>query len=262
MKRTMTIVLAAGLALSMTACEALDRVLQVNIFESFSALNSADIAAASADELLTMSGSDAFYESLAEDPEAEAQVLATLDAAKEDLAADSPEFQEITVLQASIVLETTPAADFVGNVAGALTTVMEESEDVDIEGLVEDLLPADVYGADGALDEEVFIEMIDALVAADLYFQQLGGAIGEGGYADGADVSAGDIAQQALVSAIVANIDPPAGYDTTGEYLYALLTDTSGSVAEPTDYAMPDMESGYLYNLLLAANIDLSGAAE
>lgn len=264
MRRTITIVLAAGLALSMTACEALDRVLQVNIFEPFAAMSAEDISAASADELLTMSGSDAFYEALAEDPTAEAAVLATLEDSIADASPASPEFQEVTILMANIVLETSPAADFVGNIASVITTVMDtppEGEDVDIEGIVEGLLPPEVYGADGALDETAFVEMIDALIAADLYFQQLGTAIGTDGYAEGADLSPGDVAQQALVAAIISSVVPPAGYvGTEGQYLFDLLNDDT--TPPPDDFTLPDMESGYLYNILFAANIDLSGAAE
>lgn len=263
MRRTITIVLAAGLALTMTACEALDSVLQVNIFEPFAAMSAADISSASTDELLTMSGSGAFYDALAEDPAAKTTVIATLEATQAAAAPDSPEFQEVTVLLASIVLETTPAADFVGNIASVITEVMAtpaEGEELDIEAIVQSLLPPEVY-VDGTLNEEAFIEMLDALADADLYFQQLGLAIGTDGYADGAEVSAGDVAQQALVAAMVASVEPPVGFvGTQGEYLFALMTDET--TPPPTDFTMPDMESGYLYNLLLAANLDLSGVAE
>lgn len=266
MRRTITIVLAAGLALTMTACEALDSVLQVNIFEPFAAMSAADISAASTDELLTMSGSSAFYEALAEDPTAKDTVLQTLETTKADLASSTPDFQEITALQAAIVLETTPAADFVGNIASVMTSLLSDSEETDteeegyVENLITGLLPAEVYNDDESIDETAFVAMIDALVDANIYFQQLGLAIGEDGYADGAEVSAGDVAQQALVAAVVAAIETPAGYESQGEYLYALLT--VESTPEPEAFELPDMESGYLYNLLLAANIDLSGAAE
>ena len=79
-----------------------------------------------------------------------------------------------------------------------------------------------VISADGEIDEIAFVAMIDALVAANDYYVKLGDAIGTDGYAEDADISAGDVAQAAIVSAVIASIasNPPAGY-SSGEYLYA-----------------------------------------
>ncbi|HRW25452.1 MAG TPA: hypothetical protein P5298_13670, partial [Spirochaetia bacterium] len=69
MKRTIMIVLAIAVALSMTACSALDALLSVNVFAPFAGVSAGAIEKATPDELVEMSGSESFYETLADDPE-------------------------------------------------------------------------------------------------------------------------------------------------------------------------------------------------
>ena len=100
MKRTTTIVLAVFIALSMTACDALDAILQVNVFAPFAAVSANEITTATSDELLVLSGSDSFYATLAGDDEAKAAVLVRIDAAIADPATPPADKQELIVLAA------------------------------------------------------------------------------------------------------------------------------------------------------------------
>ncbi len=261
MRKATTILLVISIAVLLTACPGLDRVLETNLYEPFAGVSAAAIKDASSDELLEMSDSDSFYETI-EDP---ADVLPTINAAMEVAEPESAEYQELAALGAMVLLETSPAGDLMENLVAALPTLAggEGEEEPDIAELLDLMLPASVYDGDD-LDPVAFTEMIDALVAANEYYVLLGTSIGEDGYADGADISAGDIATAALVSAIVANIDPPEG-TTTSEYLLLLLdpdTDPDDPDLTGGTFEMPDMESGYLANLLLAGGLDFSASAD
>ena len=264
MKRTTTIVLAVFIALSMTACDALDAILQVNVFAPFAAVSAGEIAGATSDELLELSGSSSFYETLAESDEAKDAVLDTIDAAIADPATPPADKQELIVLAAQIELQTTPAGDLINNIGGLLDDFMSGSLVVPAAGendlwtLIQDIIPASVLSESGAIDVAAFIAMINVLVEANDYYEQLGAAIGTDGYAADADVSAGDVAQSALVAALVSGVTVPAGYDSTGDYLFALATQDPAAPA--SDFTLPDMETGYLANLLAAANLSFGTA--
>ncbi len=257
MKRTIMIVLAIAVALSMTACSALDALLSVNVFAPFAGVSSGAIEKATPDELITMSGSESFYETLAAKPELKETVLKTIDEAMAEAPASSATYQELAVLGANIELQTSPAGDLINNIGGLFGSLASgdggEGEDVDFADMIAGLIPPEVKNADGSLDKEAFVAMIDALVAADAYYERLGAAIGTDGYAAGAAISAGDVAQAALVSAIIAAIPTPVGY-TTGQYLYDLQNDVPGT-PEMAEFSMPDMTTGSLYNILAAAGL-------
>ncbi|HPG85750.1 MAG TPA: hypothetical protein PLQ29_03535 [Spirochaetales bacterium] len=246
MKRTIMIVLAIAVALSMTACSALDALLSVNVFAPFAGVSSGAIEKATPDELITMSGSESFYETLAAKPELKETILKTIDKAMAEAPASSATYQELAVLGANIELQTSPAGDLINNIGGLFGSLASgdggEGEDVDFGDMIAGLIPPEVKNADGSLDKEAFVAMIDALVAADAYYERLGAAI-----------SAGDVAQAALVSAIIAAIPTPVGY-TTGQYLYDLQNDVPGT-PEMAEFSMPDMTTGSLYNILAAAGL-------
>lgn len=254
MKRTIMIVLAIAVALSMTACSALDALLSVNVFAPFAGVSAGAIEKATPDELVEMSGSESFYETLADDPELKDAILDKIDEAivgEPDTAAE----QELVILAANIELQTTPAGDLINNVGdlfGSLLSGESDGTEPDAETLISGLIPDEVISEDGVIDETGFVAMIDALVAANAYYVQLGDAIDDG-YADGADISAGDVAQAAIVSAVIAAIPTPAGY-TPGEYLYDIVTEVPGT-PEMGEFTMPTMDSGYLYNILAAAGL-------
>ena len=156
----------------------------------------------------------------------------------------------------------------INNIGGLLSDFMSgglenpAAGESDLGDLIASIIPASVLAEDGTLEGEAFIAMINGLVAANAYFETLGGAIGTDGYAEDADVSAGDVAQSALVAALVAGIEPPAAFEgDTGQYLYALLTDPDGTPPLDEEFAMPDMKTGYLANLLSAANLSFGDPA-
>lgn len=255
MKRTIMIVLAIAVALSMTACSALDALLSVNVFAPFAGVSAGAIEKATPDELVEMSESESFYETLADDPELKETVLTNID---EAMAAttDSATYEELAVLAANIELQTTPAGDLINNVGdlfGSLLSGDSGGTEPDAETLISGMIPDEVISADGEIDEIAFVAMIDALVAANDYYVLLGDAIGTDGYAEDADISAGDVAQAAIVSAVIAAIPTPTGY-TSGEYLFALLTEEPGT-PEMGEFTMPAMDSGYLSNILAAAGL-------
>jgi len=255
MKRTTMIVLATIAALSMTACDGLDKILQTNVFESFAAVSAKEIENATPDELIVLSGSDSFYEELAgtENEAAKEAVLVKIEAALVDPKTPPETKQELAVLAANVELQTTPAGELITNLAKSLEELSTGGEP-EMGELIGSILPAELLGSDDKLDpakEDDFIAMINALDAADAYYQTLGAQIGTDGYAAGADISAGDVAQSALVAAMVGAIAPPPSV-STGDYLYTLLTDPN---ATPTEYTMPATDSGYLFNILAAANM-------
>jgi hypothetical protein len=255
MKRTITIALAAAVALSMTACSALDAILQVNILKGIAALKADDIADADADTLLQMSNSGSFYDALADDPAVKAEVLDTLDAGIVG-DADTADEQELAILAADILLRTTAAGDLVNKVAAIAADLFQETIDTNLQELIVTIVPASLLTEDGSVKEGAFLEMVDALLDADAYYQKLGNGIPTGVYAPDADISAsdaGNIAQSALIAAVVAAVVPTGGL-TTGEYLFSLLTSPNPEV---DTFVLPNMESGYLGNLLKAAGLTI-----
>lgn len=260
MKRVLTIVLAISIGLSMTACDMLDRVLQVNIFEPFSAVSEKDISSADAATLLALSGSESFYKTLASAPEKKAEVLVKLDAAIANPDTPTATRQELLVLAAQIELQTTPAGDLVNNIGGLINELMAKGsqpsgDGMDLGKLIESIIPKSV-ASNGTVNRDAFIAMINGLDGANDYFMALGNSIPGGAYDNSANVSAGDVAQGAVVAAIIAGIEPPVGYDSTGGYLYDLLKDPDNTPPPAKEFAMPDFKTGYLNNLLRAAKLD------
>ncbi|PKL07732.1 MAG: hypothetical protein CVV51_12575 [Spirochaetae bacterium HGW-Spirochaetae-7] len=260
MKRTVTLVLAVALALSMTGCEALDAILNVNLFSSMAAVKAADIEGADAGTLLELSASPSFYAALSGSPSTKTSALATIDGALGGSLPPATE-QELLALAAEIELRTTPAWDLVNNIGSLLSKLIsgEPIDEANLENVIRGILPDSVLGAGGVINETAFLSMIAGLELAYLRYDDLGNAIGTGGYADGSDVIAGDIAQSAIVAAMVATIARPVSYggtQTTGAYLYALLLGT----ADPPDTfdfdAMTSVPS--LANILSAAGISFS----
>ncbi len=259
MKRLGIILLTSAVALAMSGCSALDALLQVNILKSFAVVSSDEIKSADSATLLDLSASASFYETLAGDAATKNAALATIDASIGGSISGATD-QELAVLAATIELKTTPAFDLVNNVGSLLSdliggaTLPDEST---LKATLLDLLPASVLGSGGSINEAAFLSMVDGLVAANDYYDALGGAIGTGGYDSGTDISAGDVAQGAIIAAMVASAIPykPVAYSsmTYADYLYALLTDPL--ITPPDSYAPPDPLAGNLGNLLAAANI-------
>lgn len=256
MKRTMIIVVSLATVMSMTACSALDSLLSVNIFSPFSGVSANSIKKASASELVQLSRSESFYATLAEDPSLKREAIEKIDEKMGNTPPGNHEYQELAALGANIHLMTTPAGELINNIGGILGGLVSGSgsgvEENGLETMMNNLLPPSVMDGNGVLNEASFIAMIEGLEAANAYYEDLGNAIGSDGYARGTDISPGDVAQSAMVSAMIGSITLPAGYTSRGEYLHALLTDDTGSVPE-TEFTMPDMETGPLGNIFIAA---------
>jgi hypothetical protein len=254
MKRLGLIILTFAAALTLSGCSALDALLQVNILKSLAAVSPDEIKSADSATLLDLSASSSFYETLAGDAATKDAALATIDASIGGSISGATD-EELAVLAANIELKTTPAFDLVNNVGSLISDLISGAtlpNATTLKDTLLDLLPSSVLGSGGTINEAAFLSMVDGLVAANGYYDALGAAIGADGYASGTDISAGDVAQSALIAAMVASV-PKGTYPTTGEYLYALLT---GSASAPTSYDFPDMTLGTpLGNLLAAANI-------
>jgi hypothetical protein len=192
-------------------------------------------------------------------------VLATIDTARAAAPTDSATYQDLTILAASIYIETSPAGELMGNINTALTTLLPamsggEGEEPQLDAILASILPASVFSGGVVTDPVAFTAMIEAFEAANALYVQLGDAIGTTGYAEDSTASAGDVVMSAVVSAFVAGVTAPAGM-TTAEYLLAALS-TPDELPPGGEMAFPDMESGYLANLLAAANLDLSATAD
>jgi len=257
MKRTTTIALVAAIAITMTGCDALDAVLGFNMFESFAAVDADEIADADAKTLVELSDSDSFYDALEGDAALKGTTLDKIDDAMDAADPSSLTYQELAVLAANIHLQTTAAGDLINNVSSLIVDLIDEPtpDYSDLEGIVSGLVPDSIKSADGSIDQDAFLAMIIALEEADVVYQDLGGALITGVYASGTDIVAGEIAQNALLAAVIAAVVPPAG--TTGEYLYALLTEPTTPDPDSSVFPeFPDMTSGsYLGNILAAADI-------
>ncbi|HUW71136.1 MAG TPA: hypothetical protein VMX33_12970 [bacterium] len=253
MKRLGIIILTFAVALTLSGCSALDALLQVNILKSLAAVSPDEIKSADSATLLDLSASSSFYETLAGDAATKTAALDTIDAALPG--ANAVDKQELLALAANIELQTTPAGDLINNIGSLISDLIGGTEPsaADIEGLVRDILPDSVLDADGAIEKDAFLAMIAGLEAADDHYIELGNTISTGVYAPGINFVPGDIAQSALVTALVVAIGDQ-GYSSTGEYLYALLTVPATS--DPATFAFPVMTLGTpLGNLLDAANI-------
>ena len=253
MKRTTSIVLAAAIALSMTACTALDSILGFNLFTGLAAVSESDIQEANVAELKDLSGSPSFYDTIAEDDALKVAVLLTINEERAVLATDTADYQELTLLAAQIELQTTPAGELVNNIGGIFDDVAAGTLGTDIGFIMEQILPVSVFSVGTITDEAAFVAMIDALVAADLYYSDLGGSLVDGAYAADSAIVPGDVAQSAIVAAMVGNLVPPAGY-TTGEYLIDLINEVPGTpeITFDMDAVLTDPS---LVNILTAAGM-------
>jgi len=260
MKRTTTIVLAAAIALSMTACDALDSLLEVNILASLYAVSADDVATSKsdADALVTLAESDTFFVTLADplNDTLKEEVLATIIAAIGD-ATEPADVQDLTLLGAAIELRTTGGDIVVNNIAGVLAaqTLIKTDGAIDPVKLLKEIMPATIVDDNGAIiegQEDEFKLIIEGFVAASIFYDQLGTSLVDGTYED-TTVEAGTILQSALVAATLASLTPPENV-TSGDYLLSLV---DGSVTYPDTFSFPDTSEGSsLGNLFTAAGVN------
>jgi len=258
MKRTTTIVLAASIALSMTACEALDSLLQVNIFAGFYTVSKDDVESSKSDApaLVVLAESDTFFETLADPANSvlKVDVLATITEAIA-LATEPAVVQDLTLLGAEIELRTTGGDVVVNNIAGVLVdqTAIKTDGNIDPAKLLTAIMPLSVVDDNGdIIDEATFKDIIDGFVAASTFYDQLGTSLAGGTYED-TTVDAGTVLQSAVVAATLASLTIPAD-KTAGEYLLSLA---DGTATYPAIFNFPVMTAGTsLGNLFTAAGVN------
>ncbi len=266
MKRFAILLLVIAFVLPFTACSMLDDLMSKNALAGISKpnLTSDKVAEMSSTELYQDSQSPSFYTALAEDPALAAATLANVDAVLASGTATDAQIQEAALVGASVMLETTQAAPLIDNIvallpslAGGDSTTTNPMDSA--TALIEAIMPTNPDGTE--LSEAEFTDMINALVTANDYFVQLGDSLDPAaGYTD-PTMNAGEIAQNALVAAIVSSIEPPAGTDL-GTYLYDLMNPVAGAPAPVApEVVIPDAAAGSaLGNLLAAAGMgDIAG---
>lgn len=244
MKRHLQLAAVAALALSLASCDALDKLLAVNLFYTPLEVSASDIQGMSLDELARQAESPEFYTLVYGDPDAKAAFEAKITAGLGS--SDPATKQQSAILGADMLIYGSGADQVINNVVNSMTDILDNPplDDDDFQALIEAIVPASVLG-----DEAAFKSMINALADAAGYYDQLGASIGAGNYVyDGAN--AGEIAMNALVATMVASVDT-TGYTDAGAYFYYLLTDP----APATPTVAFTTESGSLANLLLAAGL-------
>lgn len=252
MKRTLFVLSAIIILLTFTACEGLDKILQTNVYSGLGKVSAKEISKADADTLVELGKSDSFYDTLKGDPALTGDVLATINAAL--AGANNEDTQNLSMLAAEIHLQTSGGAVLVNNIASILANP-DGLDSLQTPAQLEDffigILPPGIVSG-GNIQQAGFVALIDGFVAANTYFTQLNGALGSGGYAD-SDARPGEIAQAAIVTALVSSIANSAtGSGTPGEKLYA-FTQGSGSFTEP-DFGGSFFNS--ISNILAAARLD------
>lgn len=273
MKRYVRIASLFMLATSLVACDFMDQLLTVNVFDSELKLTASDVSNMSTSELTEEARSPDFYDALEADPAVLDAVLDNVNSVlgtDEDL--DPPptvsgvEGQEAAILGAHVWIYTSPAGDLINNVVSNLDMLKAQSPDPDIAYIIETLVPPSVY-AGGEIVRSGFITMIDALESAAVYYNALGASLAGAEYSTDT-ANPGQIAQNAVVAALVSALDVPVGYIGDGtpskaEYLYDLIMDSTGTIPEPLSYEMPGTDDGGdppvytpLGNILLAAGFD------
>ncbi|HAE20846.1 MAG TPA: hypothetical protein DCG47_00770 [Spirochaetaceae bacterium] len=245
--------IVALITLSLASCDFLDQLLSANLFDAPLKLSASDISAKSLDDLSRLSQSPDFYEAVWGDSALMAAVEAKVTTGLGS--GDPATAQQAAILGADLYIYGSGADGLINNVLAQYESLSSNPPDdsSEIEAFLNDLVPASLLA-----NEAAFVAMINALVIADGYFQDLGASIGTDPY-DYGGANAGEIAQNALVAAFITVIAPPASWTgvnpggTLGEYLFDLLT--IPATAAPTTYTPPDTSGGYLGNILSAAGI-------
>ncbi len=268
MKKSMHLLLVVALALPLAGCDFLDRLLSVNLFDSELTLSVAEVSEMTVEELQEEARSPDFYDLLESDPAIEDEVLDEADDTIADPASTTTEVQDAAILGAHVEIYTSPAGDLIDNLVDNLDVLsdppLDGFGDPDIAAILELLVPPSVM-VGGVIQEAAFLDMIDSLLDAADYFEVLGMELAGGGY-DTDYANPGQIAQNALVAALVAAIDVPADYllvnpgATTGDYLFDLLS--GEPVTEPSGFSFPSFDPAdpeydeSLHNIFLAAGLD------
>jgi hypothetical protein len=266
---TAILALFVATGLSLSSCDAF---FSTNLFKAagLGQISAADLAGKSSAELTAAAysadgqPSTAFFDALAGDAGAKADVLATLTATY-TTSSDPAALQEAAALAAQIELITTGANDLVNNVVGLLssgTSLSSMSSSADIVDAAKALIPADL-----ASNKADFAAAITALLDSSTAYTALGASITADGVSG--DVDLGTAAQSAVMAAFLGGIDPasvddPATglpYTNSADLLWDLVQGTPGvdTTGLGGGFTPPDFSSGTpLGDLVGAAGIDTS----
>ncbi len=255
--KVFALVLCAALVLS--SCEGF---FSTNLFtkllppKDYTSLSSAELRG----EAYTSEGQLAatFIAELKADPSARTAVLTTLEytmSSSSSSSSSAAEKQEALALYVDIQLATTDAGTVVNNVVAAITAGLPDfanSSDPaeDAVAFVKSLLPAALL-----TDETAFKSMITALTTVDKKVNAVVESSVEGTY------NVGNLAQAALVAALVAGVQPSnssTGETAIADALWDAINDTTGAISGITPPVFDDTFDTSLELLLAAAGIDTS----
>jgi hypothetical protein len=262
MKRSMTILIALALVMSLASCTFLDDLLSVNLFEETrEPMTSETVLNSTINELFMDSSELAFFDGISESVKLE--LTTKIEEFFDTIPTDPQEIQEAAVLGADILIYTTEAGPLLLNV---MNLADDLSETPTIDEVLNKVMPASMYDGTEITNPGLFIEMVDAFLAADVYYQRIGESL-DGTYAS-PSINPDDIAVAAFISAAIAGIGPPIDSGVTtieeyltsdpyngslGAYLYEFMLDTS--VNQPT-FELPDFSvDGYLANIINASSL-------
>ncbi len=255
MKRTLFVLSAIIILLTFTACEGLDKILQTNVYSGLGKVSAKEISKADADTLVELGKSPSFFDTLKGNPGLTSDVLDTINDAI-GKASSAEDKQNLNMLAAEIQLQTSGGAVLVNNIASILANPQGldglDNPD-DLEGFFISILPPGIVSG-GVIQEAGFVALINGFVAANEYYEALDGALGSGGYAD-SDVSPGEVAQAAIVSALVSTIAKSVegvSGSSAGEKLYAFTQGTGGTFTK-LDFDNSFFDS--ISNILAAASL-------
>lgn len=270
MKKSLRLIVVFLIGIGMAGCDFLDTLLTTNIFDTDLKLTASEVSGMSVAELAELAQSPDFFDLIESDPAVGQAVIDQVMDVLADPASPQGEYQDAAILGAAVVINTSAAGDLINNITNNIDIISDppmNGSDPDIAAIIEQLVPPSVY-ANGVIQEAAFIEMIDALYAADFFYDALGLSLGSGVY-DASYSNPGEIAQNAFVASLVGAIVMPEPYasdpqETMGSYLYDLLV--VGGTPEPAGFAFPVLDpsdpgydpvvDGPLYNIFMAAGID------
>lgn len=246
MKRHLQLAAVAALALSLASCDALDRLLAVNLFYTPLEVSASDIQGMSLDELTRQAESPEFYIEVYGDPAAKAAFEAKITAGLGS--SDPATRQQSAILGADMLIYGSGADQVINNVVNSMADILANppTDASGFQSLIENIMPASVLG-----DEVAFKSMINAMVEAAAFYDTLGASLGAGDYAyDGAN--AGEIAMNALVAALVDSVDSSA-YPSPGDCFYYLITDPLPVLPQVESFSI---SAPNLVNILTVVNLE------
>jgi len=219
MRKTAIIgILLVALALLLSGCEQLftfnlfDGLEEVNTENTVAQATSADKSASeNLTEIESLVESDDFIDSLADDTESRDALIDYLDGVVNDPDAEPEDVQTALVLKGDIYTRTTGGDDLVNNITNLLSGDVD-FENTEPEDLIASILPDTFYEEDGVTlktgeeAEAAFAYLLMGFYYANDAYDSFGDTlVPDDETSLEADINLGDVAQNALISNIVAH---------------------------------------------------------